>query len=162
MANRSSASLRSRNTSSSGNTSGLNISRAQEKEQLETLNNRLAVYIDTVRRLEQDNKELKSIIASYTDTYEVETSKVKQLYERELEDAKKLIEELAREKSRLEIDAEKSNAEAQDALAKLARKERELRAAEGRLRQYEVEMGELKVRNEAIGYDANRKSDENV
>ncbi|CAM4989238.1 unnamed protein product, partial [Rotaria socialis] len=44
----------------------------------------------------------------------------------------------------------------------LARKERELRAAEGRLKQYEVEMGELKARNEAIGYDANRKSDENV
>jgi hypothetical protein len=40
------------------------------------------------------------------------------LYEHELEDAKKLIEELAREKSRLEIEAEKSNAEAQDALAK--------------------------------------------
>jgi lamin B len=59
MANRSSASLRSRNTSASGNTSGLNVSRAQEKEQLETLNNRLAIYIDTVRRLEHDNKELK-------------------------------------------------------------------------------------------------------
>jgi hypothetical protein len=57
MANRSSASVRSRNTS--GNASGLNLSRAQEKEQLETLNNRLAVYIDTVRRLEHDNKELK-------------------------------------------------------------------------------------------------------
>lgn len=60
MANRSSASVRSRNASSTGSTSGgLNISRAQEKEQLETLNNRLAVYIDTVRRLEQDNRELK-------------------------------------------------------------------------------------------------------
>ncbi len=40
------------------------------------------------------------------------------MYEHELEDAKKLIEELAREKSRLEIEAEKSTAEAQDALAK--------------------------------------------
>ena len=40
------------------------------------------------------------------------------MYEHELEDSKKLIEELAREKSRLEIDSEKSNAEAQDALAK--------------------------------------------
>ena len=66
MANRSSASIRSRNTSSTTtttNTSGINLSRAQEKEQLETLNDRLAVYIDTVRRLEQDNKELKVNIA---------------------------------------------------------------------------------------------------
>lgn len=59
MTTRSSASVRSRNASSTGSTGGLNLSRAQEKEQLETLNNRLAVYIDTVRRLEQDNKELK-------------------------------------------------------------------------------------------------------
>ncbi len=58
------------------------------------------------------------MIASYTDTYEVEASKVKQLYEHELEDAKKLIEELAREKTRLEIEAEKADAEAQDALTK--------------------------------------------
>lgn len=43
---------------------------------------------------------------------------MKLLYERELEDAKKLIEELAREKSRLEIEGEKADAEAQDALTK--------------------------------------------
>jgi GTP:adenosylcobinamide-phosphate guanylyltransferase len=53
-----SATSRTRNASPSSS-SGLNISRAQEKEQLETLNNRLAVYIDTVRRLEHDNRELK-------------------------------------------------------------------------------------------------------
>ncbi len=40
------------------------------------------------------------------------------MYEHELEDAKKLIEELARDKSRLEIEAEKADGEAQDALAK--------------------------------------------
>ena len=40
--------------------------------------------------------------------------KVKQLYEHELDDAKKLIEELARDKSRLEIEEEKATAEAQD------------------------------------------------
>ncbi len=61
---------------------------------------------------------IQSVIESYTDSYEVETSKVKQLYEHELEDAKKLIEELARDKSRLEIEAEKADAEAQDALTK--------------------------------------------
>jgi len=57
MSTRSASTSRTRNTSPSS--SGLNLSRAQEKEQLETLNNRLAVYIDTVRRLEHDNRELK-------------------------------------------------------------------------------------------------------
>ncbi|CAF2782117.1 unnamed protein product [Rotaria sp. Silwood2] len=161
MSTRSASGSRTRNASPSGS-SALNVSRAEEKEQLETLNNRLAVYIDTVRRLEQDNRELKTIIASYTDTYELQTSKVKHLYERELEDAKKLIEELAREKSRLEIEAERANAEAQDALAKLARKERELRSAEARIKQYETEIAELKARNEALVFDNNRKTDDNV
>jgi hypothetical protein len=45
---------------------------------------------------------------------------------------------------------------------RLARKERDLRAAEGRLKQYETEIADLKARNEAIGFDANRKTDENV
>ena len=58
MATRSSSGTRTRSTASS-NSSALNVSRADEKEQLETLNNRLAVYIDAVRRLEYENKELK-------------------------------------------------------------------------------------------------------
>ena len=87
---------------------------------------------------------------------------MKLLYERELEDAKKLIEELAREKSRVEIDAVKSEAEAQNALARLGRKERDHRAAESRLKQYEGEMAELKARNEALVYDNNRKADDLV
>ncbi|CAF4467134.1 unnamed protein product, partial [Didymodactylos carnosus] len=73
-----------------------------------------------------------------------------------------LIEELAREKSRLEIDGEKARAEAQDALTKLGRKEREARANEARLKQYENEIGELKARNDAVILDANRKTDDNV
>ncbi len=45
---------------------------------------------------------------------------------------------------------------------RLARKERDLRAAETRLKQYETEIADLKTRNETLVYDNNRKTDDNV
>ncbi|CAF4409026.1 unnamed protein product, partial [Adineta steineri] len=80
-------------TSSSLTTSPLlNVTRQQEKHELQTLNDRLAVIIDTVRRLEQDNEKLRSIVKTNAQSFETETSKVKTLYENELDDEKKLIE----------------------------------------------------------------------
>jgi hypothetical protein len=43
----------------------LNITRQQEKQELQTLNDRLAVIIDTVRRLEQDNEKLRVRFIDY-------------------------------------------------------------------------------------------------
>jgi len=45
---------------------------------------------------------------------------------------------------------------------RLARKERDLRSVETRLKQYETELADLKARNEALVYDNNRKTDDNV
>lgn len=45
---------------------------------------------------------------------------------------------------------------------RLGRKERDLRAVEARLKQYETEIADLKARNDALSFDANRKTDENV
>jgi hypothetical protein len=58
----SSLSLTATSTTSSSSFSTsptLNITRQQEKHELQTLNDRLAVIIDTVRRLEQDNDKLR-------------------------------------------------------------------------------------------------------
>jgi site-specific recombinase len=43
---------------------------------------------------------------------------------------------------------------------RVARKDRDLRTADARLKQYEIEMSELKARNEALAYDVNRKTDD--
>jgi hypothetical protein len=45
---------------------------------------------------------------------------------------------------------------------RLARKERDLRSTEARLKQYETEISDLKARNEALVFDNNRKTDDNV
>ncbi|CAF3765713.1 unnamed protein product [Rotaria sp. Silwood1] len=139
----------------------LNITRQQEKQELQTLNDRLAVIIDTVRRLEQDNEKLRNIVKTNAQSFELETSKVKTLYENELDDAKKLIEELAHEKSRLEIELEKSRSENLDILAKAARNDRDARIYETRFKQSENEISELKARYDAITLDASRKIEEN-
>ncbi|CAF1255309.1 unnamed protein product [Rotaria sp. Silwood1] len=139
----------------------LNITRQQEKQELQTLNDRLAVIIDTVRRLEQDNEKLRTIVKTNTQSFEIETSKVKTLYENELDDAKKLIEELAHEKSRLEIELEKYRSENTDLQAKLSRIDRDVRGTESRLKQYENEIAELKTRCNSMIIETTRKNEEN-
>lgn len=66
----------SRRTTSSGfrtdtarqrSTSPLNIARTEEKEELAHLNDRLAHYIDYVRKLELDKETLKRKIRSFTE-----------------------------------------------------------------------------------------------
>ncbi|CAF1190190.1 unnamed protein product [Rotaria sordida] len=154
-------SLTSSSSSSLTTSPLLNITRQQEKQELQTLNDRLAVIIDTVRRLEQDNEKLRTIVKTSTQSFETETSKVKALYENELDDAKKLIEELAHEKSRLAIELEKHRSENTDLQTKLSRIDRDARGYESRLKQYENEIAELKARCNSITSDTTRKIEEN-
>ncbi|CAF2819610.1 unnamed protein product [Rotaria sp. Silwood2] len=154
-------SLTSSSSSSLTTSPLLNITRQQEKQELQTLNDRLAVIIDTVRRLEQDNEKLRTVVKTNAQSFETETSKVKALYENELDDAKKLIEELAHEKSRLEIELEKHRSENTDLQTKLSRIDRDSHGYESRLKQYETVIAELKTRCDSITSDRTRKIEEN-
>lgn len=82
-------------------------SRLVEKVELQNLNDRLACYIDRVRFLETENARLTVEIQTSRDTVTRETSNIKQMYEHELQDARKLLDETAREKAKLEIDAKR-------------------------------------------------------
>lgn len=82
-------------------------SRLFEKAELQSLNDRLATYIDRVRSLEQENARLQVQVQTTQETVTREVTNIKSMYEHELSDARKLLDETAREKARLEIDTKR-------------------------------------------------------
>lgn len=79
-------------------------SRLQEKEELQHLNDRLACYIDRMRNLENENNRLTQEVQLAQDTVTRETTNMKVIYEKELNAARKLLDETSKEKAKLEID----------------------------------------------------------
>lgn len=90
------------------------LTRIQEKEELQSLNDRLANYIDRVRYLEGENSRLMVQVKSSEETVSREVTNIKSLYESELGDARKLLDEMAKEKARLQIESGKYKAEADE------------------------------------------------
>lgn len=82
-------------------------SRLVEKAELQGLNDRLATYIDRVRHLEQENARLSVQVQTTQETVTREVTNIKSMYEHELSDARKLLDETAREKAKLEIDTKR-------------------------------------------------------
>lgn len=87
------------------------ISRLQEKEDLQQLNDRLAAYIDTVRSLESDNSVLQLQIHEHEQLRGREITALKALYETELADARRSLDDTARERARLQIELGKISSE---------------------------------------------------
>lgn len=83
------------------------LTRIQEKEQLQNLNDRLAAYIDKVRFLETENSRLQVQVRSTEETVTREVTNIKTLYESELAEARKHLDDLAKEKAQLQLEASK-------------------------------------------------------
>ena len=90
------------------------ISRMEEKLTLASLNDRLAAYIDRVRTLENENRHLTTQIRSKEETVHREVTNIKALYEAELGDARRLLDDTAKEKATLQIEVGKYKSEADD------------------------------------------------
>lgn len=88
--------------------------RLQEKEELQNLNNRFVTYIDRVRKLRDEKQRLDVTLEHLQTSTEEETVSVKRIYERELQDARLLIDETAKEKARYQILASKNEERIQE------------------------------------------------
>lgn len=87
------------------------ISRLQEKQQLRDLNDRLAVYIDKVRSLESENDVLHLQINEKEEVRSREVTGLKALYETELADARRSLDDSSKERAWLQIELGKIKAE---------------------------------------------------
>ncbi|KAM6962465.1 lamin-B2 [Aplochiton taeniatus] len=116
------------------------ISRLQEKEELGHLNDRLAVYIDRVRSLELENDRLMVKVSEKEEVTTREVTGLKTLYEAELADARRVLDETARERARLQIDLGKANSELEEATRSLKKRDGELSVALTRSRDLEVQL----------------------
>nr|AKS48133.1 filament-like protein-2 [Mytilus coruscus] len=70
---------------------------------MQDLNERFANYIEKVRFLEAQNRKLASELENLKTKWGKETSAIKSMYEQELAEARKLIDDLTRDKNKLEI-----------------------------------------------------------
>uniref|UniRef100_A0A3Q3WQE9 Uncharacterized protein n=1 Tax=Mola mola TaxID=94237 RepID=A0A3Q3WQE9_MOLML len=108
------------------------ISRLQEKQDLQQLNDRLAVYIDRVRALELENDRLMVKVSEKEEVTTREVTGLKALYEAELADARRVLDETARERARLQIDLGKAQADLEEAIHSAKKKENDVAAAVSR------------------------------
>jgi len=136
------------------------MQRLHEKEELQVLNDRFANYIDRVRSLEQENLRLTVQIQSTEDTTTREISNLKGLYEAELADARKLLDETAKEKAHLQIEVGKWKAEADDLAAKLAKRDAEADALHKSLKDAEKKISDLSANLSIALKEKQRATDE--
>jgi intermediate filament protein if len=70
---------------------------------VQDLNERLANYIEKVRFLEAQNRKLADELDKLKLKWGKETSAIKAMFQAELDEARKLLDEAEKEKARLEI-----------------------------------------------------------
>lgn len=138
------------------NNSPTRHSRIAEKVELQNLNDRLACYIDRVRYLETENARLTVEVQTSVETISRETTNIKQMYESELADARKVLDETAKEKAKLEIDTKRLFEDNEDLKQRLDKKTKELNTAH----LYEQRYNELLSKHNSAVADRKKAQDD--
>ncbi|XP_031630619.1 lamin-C-like isoform X2 [Contarinia nasturtii] len=131
-------------------------SRISEKLELQSLNDRLAGYIDRVRFLEAENNRLVVEVKTVKETVTRESSNIKSMYENELADARKVLDETAREKAKLEINIKRLSEENDDLKQALEKQRKELELC----RLYESRYNDIQNKYNSACLDRKRAVDE--
>lgn len=136
-------------------------SRLHEKEELANLNDRLACYIDRVRNLESENSRLTREVKTSQENITREVTSVKSMYESELSEARKLLDELSREKAKLQIDTRRLYTENEELRNELEKKTNELNLVQTSLSVTENRLSDLTTKCNQLQSERKKLADEN-
>ncbi|CAN9511554.1 unnamed protein product [Ophioblennius macclurei] len=116
------------------------ITRLQEKHQLRDLNDRLVAYIDKVRSLESENSALRMQISEKEEVRSREISGLKTLYETELADARRSLDDFSKEWAWLQIELGRVKSEHEQLQLSYNKKDSEASIAQNRLKDLEAQL----------------------
>jgi len=154
-------------TVTSAGVTSVKTTRDKEKKDMQDLNERFANYIEKVRFLEAQNRKLVDELNKLKERWGKETTAIKAMYETELEEARKVINDAEKEKAKLEIrvsSLEEALEEARQQLeelrqARITDRETIERQAQ-QLSDYEAEINLLRRRIEALENDREKDKKE--
>ncbi|EDW80253.1 uncharacterized protein Dwil_GK21105 [Drosophila willistoni] len=135
-------------------------SRVAEKVELQNLNDRLATYIDRVRNLETENSRLTIEVQTTRDTVTRETTNIKNIFEAELLETRRLLDETARERAKIEIDLKRMWEENDNLKTNLDKKTKEASIAEANARVNESRANDLSQKYSQANADRKKANDD--
>ncbi|NXW06511.1 LAML3 protein, partial [Fregetta grallaria] len=116
------------------------LSRLQEKEELQQLNDRLAAYIERVRALEADKSVLQQRLAEQEAGSDRELGSLRLRYEAELADARRSLDDIAMERAALQVELSKIGEEHRQLHSRNSKKEADLNLAQARMRDLDAQL----------------------
>lgn len=138
-------------------------SREREKKDMQDLNERFAGYIEKVRFLEAQNRKLADELDKLKSRWGKETTQIKAMYQAELDEARKLLDDAVKEKARLEIRVASIEEQLEEMTHRLDEARKALLDAREtidrqnqQLSDYEAEVGLLRRRVEQLESDRNK------
>jgi intermediate filament protein if len=147
--------------------SNVKESRDREKKDMQDLNERFASYIEKVRFLEAQNRKLSDELDKLKSKWGKETTAIKAMYQAELDEARKLLDDAEKDKAALEIKVasleeqlEELRNKLQDARDQLAESNERCEHQAQQLSDYEAEINLLRRRVEGLERDRDRDKKE--
>jgi len=138
-------------------------SRDKEKKDMQDLNERFASYIEKVRFLEAQNRKLADELDKLKSKWGKETTAIKAMYQAELDEARRLLDDAEKEKARLEIRStsleeqiEELRAQLEDLKNARAQDRDTIASQNQQLSEYEAEISVLRRRIEQLENDRER------